>query len=169
VRNRPWRKVRTSDSRFRKPPPWRAVSRLGLLVVLLETPPWEDAVRHRVRLALPGDGPDLVIAGLVAPGQAREDGYMAIDPYTRPYTILKVTHHGSNTSSTPLFLSRFPPRIAVIQVGADNPYGHPTPETLDRLRRTGAKVFRNEKHRDVIVTIIDEKVDVAATKPEAAF
>ena len=47
--------------------------------------------------------------------------------------ILKVTHHGSNTSSTPVFLSRFPPEVAVIQCGVDNPYGHPTPETLDRL------------------------------------
>jgi competence protein ComEC len=83
--------------------------------------------------------------------------------------VLKVTHHGSNTSSTPLFLSRFPPKIAVIQCGADNPYGHPTPETLDRLRRTGAKIFRNDEHGDVIVTIKDQKVDVAVTKPEAAF
>jgi competence protein ComEC len=82
---------------------------------------------------------------------------------------IKVTHHGSNTSSTPLFPSRFPPKIAVIQVGADNPYGHPTPEVLDRLQRTGAKIFRNDEHGDVIVTIKDQKVDVAVTKPEAAF
>ncbi len=83
--------------------------------------------------------------------------------------VLKVTHHGSNTSLTPLFLSRFPPKIAVIQVGADNPYGHPTPETLDRLQRTGAKIFRNDEHGDVIVTIKEGKVDVAFTKPEGAF
>lgn len=80
-----------------------------------------------------------------------------------------MTHHGSNTSSTPLFLSRFPPRIAVIQVGADNPYGHPTPEVLDRLQRSGARVFRNDEHGDVIVTIEEEKVEVAVTRPEAAF
>ncbi len=84
-------------------------------------------------------------------------------------TVLKVTHHGSKTSSTPLFLSRFKPEIAVIQVGADNTYGHPTPEVLDRLQRAGAKVFRNDEHGDVIVTIKEEKVDVAVTKPEAAF
>jgi competence protein ComEC len=83
--------------------------------------------------------------------------------------VLKVTHHGSNTSSTPLFLSRFPPKIAVIQVGAENPYGHPTPEVLGRLHRTGAKVFRNGEHGDVIVTFKEGKVDVAVTKPEAAF
>ena len=75
-----------------------------------------------------------------------------------------MTHHGSNTSSTPLFLSRFTPKIAVIQVGADNSYGHPTPETLDRLQRVGAKVFRNDEHGDVIVTVQDDNVDVAVTK-----
>jgi competence protein ComEC len=106
---------------------------------------------------------------LAGDAEAREEEYMANGPYTGPLTVLKVTHHGSNTSSTPLFLSRFPPKIAVIQVGADNPYGHPTPETLDRLQRTGAKIFRNDEHGDVIVTIKEEKVDVAVTKPEGAF
>ncbi len=70
---------------------------------------------------------------------------------------------------TPLFLSRFPPKIAVIQVGAENPYGHPTPEVLDRLQRTGARIFRNDEHGDVIVTLKEGKVEVAVTKPEAAF
>lgn len=87
----------------------------------------------------------------------------------RSLIVLKVTHHGSNTSSTPLFLSRFPPKVAVIQVGADNPYGHPTPETLERLQRAGAKVFRNDEHGDVIVTIKDEEVSVAVTRPGARF
>ena len=85
--------------------------------------------------------------------------------YFRTFIVLKVTHHGSNTSSTPLFLSRFRPKIAVIQCGADNPYGHLTPETLDRLQRTGARIFRNDEDGDVIVTIKDEQVDVAVTKP----
>jgi competence protein ComEC len=106
---------------------------------------------------------------LAGDAEAREEQYMAGGPYTGPLTLLKVTHHGSNTSSTPLFLSRFPPRIAVIQCGADNPYGHPTPETLDRLQRTGARVFRNDEHGDVIVTIKEEEVDVAIMKPGAAF
>ena len=90
---------------------------------------------------------------------------MASGPYTGPLTILKVTHHGSSTSSTPLFLSRFRPKVAVIQVGADNTYGHPTPETLKRLGRAGARVFRNDEDGDVIVTIKDEELEVAVTRP----
>jgi competence protein ComEC len=82
----------------------------------------------------------------------------------RTFIALKVTHHGSNTSSTPLFLGRFPPEIAVIQVGADNSYGHPTPETLDRLRRVIAKVFRDDEDGDVIVAIKDGEVEVAVTR-----
>ncbi len=78
---------------------------------------------------------------------------------------MKVDHHGSNTSSTPGFLNAFTPKIAVIQVGADNSYGHPTPETLARLRRVGAKVFRNDENGDIIVTIKDGEVNVAVTKP----
>ncbi|MDQ3182333.1 MAG: MBL fold metallo-hydrolase [Actinomycetota bacterium] len=101
---------------------------------------------------------------LAGDAEADEEEYMANGAYTGPLTILKVTHHGSNTSSTPLFLSRFPPKAAVIQCGADNPYGHPTPETLERLQRAGAKVFRNDEDGDVIATIKDQELNVAVTK-----
>src|ERR687894_1240511 len=90
---------------------------------------------------------------LAGDAEAKSEEYMANGPYTGPLTVLKVTHHGSNTSTTTPFLSRFRPKVAVIQVGADNSYGHPTPETLDRLRRAGTKVFRNDEDGDVIVTI----------------
>ena len=102
---------------------------------------------------------------LAGDAEAKSEEYMANGPYTGPLTILKITHHGSNTSSTPLFLGRFRPKIAVIQVGADNSYGHPTPETLERLRNSGAKVFRNDEDGDVIVTIKDAEVEVAVTRP----
>lgn len=101
---------------------------------------------------------------LAGDAEKKSEEYMAGGSYTGPLTVLKVTHHGSNTSSTPLFLSRFTPKIAVIQVGADNSYGHPTPETIDRLQKAGARIFRNDEHGDVIVTINDGKVDVAVTK-----
>jgi beta-lactamase superfamily II metal-dependent hydrolase len=97
--------------------------------------------------------------------RARDVSQHGVQPLPESLPVLKVTHHGSNTSSTPLFLSRFRPKIAVIQCGADNPYGHPTPETLERLQKTGAKIFRNDEDGDVIVTIKDKQVDVAVTKP----
>ena len=79
---------------------------------------------------------------------------------------MKVTHHGSNTSSTPLFLNSFKLEIAVIQVGADNSYGHPTPHTPDTRTPSEdwCQVFRNDEHGDVVVTTDGEKADVAVTK-----
>ena len=84
--------------------------------------------------------------------------------YIGTLTVLKVTHYGSNTSSTPLFLNSFKLEIAIIQVVADNSYSHPTPQTLECLHKAGAQVFRNDQHGDVIVTIEDEEADVAVTK-----
>ncbi|MBN1863107.1 MAG: MBL fold metallo-hydrolase [Dehalococcoidales bacterium] len=62
-------------------------------------------------------------------------------------TVLKIAHHGSNTSTTPEFLAVVRPELAVIQVGADNEYGHPTTEVLERLKeRVGAEnIYRTDE------------------------
>ena len=60
--------------------------------------------------------------------------------------VLKVAHHGSDHSSTDRFLGKLQPTIAVISVGEHNRYNHPGEETLRRLDRKGARVYRTDQH-----------------------
>ena len=55
--------------------------------------------------------------------------------------ILKVAHHGSAGGTSQEFLHRVGARTALISCGQDNPYGHPSPETVSRLKKAGMKVY----------------------------
>lgn len=59
--------------------------------------------------------------------------------------ILKVGHHGSSGSSTKDFIRSIRPESAVISVGVNNDYGHPTSQTLDRLSEENVKVYRTDQ------------------------
>ena len=65
--------------------------------------------------------------------------------------VLKVAHHGSRYSSSDPFLAAVQPHVAVIEVGA-NSYGHPAPESISRLQRAGATVYRTDIDGAVTVT-----------------
>jgi competence protein ComEC len=65
--------------------------------------------------------------------------------------LLKVAHHGSDSSSTMAFLAAVGPSQAIISVGATNPYGHPGSEALQHLRDAGAIVYRTDLHGNILV------------------
>ena len=59
-------------------------------------------------------------------------------------TVLKVGHHGSDTSTTYPFLREIMPQYAVISCGSNNPYGHPDENTMSRLRDADVVVYRTD-------------------------
>jgi competence protein ComEC len=66
--------------------------------------------------------------------------------------LLKVPHHGSRTSSSSEFLQAVTPQAAVMSFGENNPFNHPHPELLQRLRQTGARVLRTDRDGAVRAT-----------------
>lgn len=76
-------------------------------------------------------------------------------------TVLQVPHHGSRGSTSSAFLAHVSPSIAVIQVGADNPYGHPHSEVLHRLAAMkGLRVFRTDLQGTITIRTDGEHVEV---------
>ena len=66
--------------------------------------------------------------------------------------VLKVGHHGSNTSSSYVFLRQVMPEYGVISCGAGNSYGHPHGEVTSRLYDAGVTVYRTDEQGTIIVT-----------------
>ena len=128
------------------------VVRAGRLELRVLWPPREPAAAHagedpnrraivaiaqlgRLRVFLPADAESDVTSALDLP---------AVD-------VLKVAHHGSADPGLESLLARLRPRIAVIEVGPRNPYGHPAPPTLAALRVV-PHVYRTDRDGTVRVT-----------------
>lgn len=67
-------------------------------------------------------------------------------------TVLKVGHHGSNTSTSELFLKKVSPKIAIISCGKHNMFNHPSKDILKRLIDVNAKVYRTDIDGTIILT-----------------
>src|SRR5215207_1918953 len=78
----------------------------------------------------------------------------------RPVEAMKVSHHGSADPGLPEVLKRLQPQVAAIEVGADNSYGHPTPETLAALHAAVPRVYRTDRDGTVTLTVRDGHMDV---------
>lgn len=79
-------------------------------------------------------------------------------------TVLKIGHHGSKNSTTYPFLREVMPRYAIISVG-DNSYGHPTDDTLSRLRDADVKVYRTDVNGDIIAESDGKSVKIKTKMP----
>jgi competence protein ComEC len=75
--------------------------------------------------------------------------------------VLKVGHHGSKNSTTQEFLDAVAPTIAIISSGEDNPYGHPSPELLERLETSGAQVLRTDRDGAVHILTDGDRLEIS--------
>ena len=83
-------------------------------------------------------------------------------------TVLKVGHHGSDTSTLYPFLRAVAPQYAVISVGAGNSYGHPTEAVLSRLRDAGVTTFRTDLQGEITAVSDGQTVNFSTAKNAAA-
>ena len=79
------------------------------------------------------------------------------------YTILKVGHHGSKTSSSKGFINKVNPKYSVISVGKNNWYGHPNKEVLSNLE--DSKIYRTDQDGSIIFKIKNNKLEIKTCVP----
>jgi competence protein ComEC len=89
----------------------------------------------RLNILLPGDAEKQVEREILSENSAEE---LHSD-------VLKIGYHGSKNSTTPEFLATVQPLVGIISAGEDNPYGHPSPELLERLENAGVRVLRTDR------------------------
>lgn len=78
--------------------------------------------------------------------------------------ILKVGHHGSSTSTSSNFLASANPSVAIISVGKNNSYGHPTSETLSLLNSFNIRTLRTDIDGTIIAISDGKNINISTVK-----
>ncbi|MCK9216360.1 MAG: DNA internalization-related competence protein ComEC/Rec2 [Firmicutes bacterium] len=96
-------------------------------------------------------------------GDIEKDGENRLLNKSIKADIIKVPHHGSNTSSTKEFIETVSPKFSVISVGKNN-FGHPREEVVDRLKENSHKIFRTDKNGAVLFKTNGKKVIIKTVR-----
>ncbi len=106
---------------------------------------------------------------VLLPGDAERDAQREMLSESGPdelrAEVLKIGHHGGRNSTTAEFLAAVKPRLAIISVGEDNPYGHPNAELLERLANAGVRVLRTDRDGAVHILMDGKGVEVNCFLP----
>ena len=93
-------------------------------------------------------------------GDAERDAEESLADREIKADVLKVGHHGSRTSSTPLLLDAVQPRIALISCGLHNTFGHPHPSVVESLRSRGIHTWRTDRDGTIDVDFLPAHIVV---------
>ncbi len=104
----------------------------------------EDVNNRSLVLRLVSQNASFLFTGDIEESAENE---LVYGPRVLASSVLKIPHHGSNTSSTRDFLDKVSPQVAVISVGANNTFGHPHPDVLERLENV--RTFRLDQDGSV--------------------
>lgn len=78
--------------------------------------------------------------------------------------VIKVGHHGSDTSSSQAFVNKVSPEYAIIMVGKNNQYKHPNKKIVDRWISSGATVYQTDKSGNIIITTNGTNLEIHTSK-----
>ena len=105
-----------------------------------------------------------VVFLLTGDAQALEEAWILAHAAQLHADVLKVGHHGSRTSSSAAFVDAVQPVLALVSVGADNRYGHPSSETVQGFALRGIPLLRTDRDGTVIVTTDGHTLQVQADR-----
>lgn len=77
--------------------------------------------------------------------------------------VLKLGHHGSNSSTMPTFLNKVKPKYAIISCGKNNDYGHPSKETINKLVSRNIKFYRTDTNGSIVCTTDGKNISFITT------
>ncbi len=123
-----------------------------------------DANNNSLLIRVVSRGISVLLVG-DAESEEQHAAVRTLDRETLRADVLKVAHHGSAFQDVE-FLHAVDPDVALVSVGADNPYGHPTAPLLARLARDGARVLRTDLDGDIAVVVTETGLGFVVAGPD---
>ncbi|HUP49926.1 MAG TPA: DNA internalization-related competence protein ComEC/Rec2 [Thermoanaerobaculia bacterium] len=93
-------------------------------------------------------------------GDIERDAERELATIVSPADVLKVPHHGSRSSTSPMFLDAVRPAVAIISCGLHNFFGHPHPDVLAELRRRRIRIWRTDLSGTIEVVFAGDRLEV---------
>lgn len=144
-------------------PVYGDIYELGSAVVEILGPIYDNAESNNLSIVVKvtyGDNSFLFMGD--AEGEEEED--ILRRNKTLDCDVIKIGHHGSCSSTSDALLNAVKPKYAVISVGNDNTYGHPTKEILDKLKKTNVDIYRTDLQGDITFVSDGKKITVSTEK-----